>query len=179
MIDPVIGAVLAGCFALLFAAAAIHKLRERARFAEAFRAYGIVPSALSAGAALVPLIEMAVAAGLLTRATRATAAAAAAALLVAYALAIGINVVRGRRDIACGCGGPADRRPIAAWMVWRNFALAALAAVAGVKWQARPLAGVDALTIGAGIVVAALLYLSLDELLGRSTGTVAPAGGAP
>ena len=40
------------------------------------------------------------------------AAAAAALLLALYAGAIGVNLARGRRDIDCGCGGPASRQPI-------------------------------------------------------------------
>jgi hypothetical protein len=34
-------------------------------------------------------------------------------------------------------------------------------------WQLRPLSPTDALTVGAGLAVATLLYESLDRLLGR------------
>ncbi len=53
-------------------------------------------------------------------------------------------------------------------MVWRNLLLAALLGALLLPWGVRPLASADALTIGAGTAVAALLYMSLDLLLGRA-----------
>jgi len=167
MIDPVIGALLAGSFALLFAGAALSKLLDPPRFHAAFAAYQVVPPALARLSPAVPLLEVIVAAGLLVHGSRVGAAAAGAALLVIYAAAIAINLGRGRRDLACGCGGPNDHRPIAAWMVWRNLGLAGLLGVSVLPWAPRPLSGPDALTIGVGTAVIALLYMSLDSLLGR------------
>jgi hypothetical protein len=167
MIDPVIGALLAGSFALLFAGAALHKLLDPARFHDAFSAYGVVPRALAWLSPVVPLLELTVAAALLVRGSRAGAAASGAALLMTYGAAIAVNLARGRRDLACGCGGPNDRRPIAAWMVWRNLGLAVLLGVSVLPWSSRPLEGADALTIGVGTAVIALLYMSFDVLLGR------------
>jgi len=167
MIDPAVGALLAGAFALLFASAALHKLAALAQFSEVFRAYAVVPAALAPLAALVPVLELTVGAALLERGSRAGAAAAGIGLLLAYAAAIGINLARGRRDLDCGCGGPHERRPIAPWMVWRNLILAGLLGAMLLPWTKRPLGPTDALTIGAGTAVAALLYISLDGLLGR------------
>lgn len=171
MIDPALGALLAGAFALLFASAAFHKLRSPRRFAELFRAYRLLPAGLTRLWWLVPVIELMTGAGLLASASRAGACTTGAALLLGYAAAMAVNLNRGRRDLACGCGGPDERRAIAEWMVWRNVMLAALLGAMLLPWGARPLAAADALTVGAGTVVAALLYMSLDQLLGR----VAPA----
>jgi len=178
MIDPAIGALLAGAFALLFVSAALHKLLDREGFVRAFRAYGVVPEALARVALLVPLLELTVSAALLTAGARTGAAATGVVLLVTYAAAIAINLGRGRRDLACGCGGANDARPIAAWMVWRNLALAALLAATLLPWGSRPLGPTDALTIGAGTSVAALLYVSLDTLLGRVRARAAVLRGA-
>jgi len=167
MIDPAVGSLLAGAFALLFASAALHKLLDLERFAAAFRAYEVVPRALSPVALLVPLTELAIAAALLATRSRPSAAVAGALLLLAYALAIGVNLGRGRRDLDCGCGGPRERRPIGPWMVWRNIALAALLAALLLPWAPRALGAADAVTIGAGTAVVALLYLCADVLLGR------------
>ena len=52
-------------------------------------------------------------------------------------------------------------------MVWRNLLLAALLGTTLLPWGSRPMGAADALTIGAGTAVAALLYISLDSLLGR------------
>ena len=167
MIDPAVGALTAGAFALLFASAAFHKLRSLGRFAEVFRAYRLLPQGATGLAWLVPVLELTVAAGLLVRASRGGACAAGAALLLAYAAAIAVNLQRGRRDLECGCGGADERRPIAAWMVWRNLLLASVLGMLMLPWGIRPLGAVDALTIGAGTVVAALLYMSFEVLLDR------------
>ena len=167
MLDPTVGMLISGCLALLFVSAALHKLRGLAGFTEVLRAYRVLPAALAGCAPLVPLAELAVAVGLLTPATRSGAALGGAGLLLAYAAAIGVNLGRGRYQLACGCGGPDEARPITPWMVARNVLLALLLAMTLLPWQVRPLVPTDILTIGAGAAVAALLYICLDRLLGR------------
>ncbi len=167
MLDPAIGALLAGVFALLFASAAVHKLRAPASFAEVFAAYRVLPPGAASMALVIPLLEVLVAAGLLVRSARAPAAAAGAALLLLYAVAIAVNLRRGRLDLACGCGGPDERRPIAPWMVARNLLLAVALAVLVRPWLPRPWDAADTVTVAGGIAVAALLYLSVDRLLSR------------
>jgi len=166
MIDPAIGTLLAGALALLFASAAVHKARAPVHFAEVLRAYRVLPASLQLSW-LVPLLELAVATALLLPATRTTAALSGAALLLVYALAMAVNLKRGRRDLACGCGGAHERRPIGAWMVWRNLALAGVLGVLALPWRLRPLQAVDFLTVAAGVAVASLLYMSADRLLAR------------
>jgi uncharacterized membrane protein len=178
MLDPAIGFLLLGCCALLFASAALHKLRALPRFAEVLRAYRVLPAAVVQLAVLVPLLELAVGLALLVPVTRAAAAGAGAALLALYAGAIALNLARGRRDLACGCGGPDEARPIAPWMVVRNLALAALLGATLVPWQVRTLLATDFLTISGGVVVATLLYVSLDQLLGRVAPRAAAFGGS-
>src|SRR3979490_192029 len=138
MIDPAIGALRAGAFALLFVSAALTKLRSLQHFAEVFRAYRLLPDGAARLSWLVPAPQPAVGGGLLARRSRGGAGAAGAALLVAYAAAIAINLQRGRRDLACGCGGPHERRPIAVWMVWRNLLLAGVVGAMLLPWIARP-----------------------------------------
>jgi hypothetical protein len=169
MVDPAVGVLLLACFALLFASSAIHKLRDPAHFTEVLRAYQVLPEGAARLALLVPLAELTAAAGLFPGAARFGSGLGGAGLLVAYAAAIGVNLSRGRRDLACGCGGPDDARPIAPWMVARNLMLAlGLLATTLVSWKTRPLLPVDALTVGGGVAVATLLYVSLDQLLGRT-----------
>src|SRR5438309_1938327 len=109
MIDPAIGALLAGAFALLFIGAALQKLRSPERFAELFRAYRVVPDGVARLSWLVPVLELTTGAGLLAGGSRAGACAVGAALLLSYAAAMAINLQRGRRDLACGCGAPGER----------------------------------------------------------------------
>ena len=167
MIDPAVGALLAGAYALLFASAALYKLLDLERFAGVVRAYAVVPPALARMSYLLPLLELTVAAGLLAAGSRRGAAAAGAGLLASYAAALAINLARGRRDLTCGCGGPNDRRPIATWMVWRNLALGAGLAAMLMRAGPRPMQVADALTIGGGTAVLALIYMSVDALLAR------------
>lgn len=166
MIDPALGTLLAFAFALLFASAAFHKARALAHFAETLRAYRVLPAGLPLSG-LVPLAELAVAVGLLVTTTHAAAAVAGAALLLVYAAAIALNLARGRRDLACGCGGPDDRRPIAPWMVLRNVLLAVALGAVALPWTTRRLEAADFLTLVGGLVITTLLYMSAERLLGR------------
>jgi Methylamine utilisation protein MauE len=164
-VDPAIAALIVSCAALLFAAAAIHKLRDLRRFDEIFAAYGLMrPAARLGMSRLVPVLEAAVAGGLLFDLSRRRAAAVGIVLLLGYATAIAVNLARGRRDLACGCGGPDDRRPIAPWMAWRNVTVAVLLAIPTLPWGARPLTPTDAVTIGFGTATIALLYHCLNRL---------------
>src|SRR5262249_2316758 len=150
--------------ALLFAGAAIHKFRDLRRFEEIFAAYGLMalPARLRLARA-VPVLEVLVAVGLLLEVSRTGALAVGIVLLLSYAAAIAVNLSRGRRDLACGCGGPDDWRPIAPWMVWRNILIAAAAAASLLPWSPRPLAPTDLVTIGFGTAAGALVYLCLDR----------------
>jgi hypothetical protein len=168
-IDPAIAALIVACMALLFAVAATHKLRDLRRFDDIFAAYGLLPLATRLHLSrAVPLLEALVAGGLLLDVSRSAAACVGIVLLLAYAGAITVNLLRGRRELACGCGGPDDRRPIAPWMVWRNILCALLLFPVMLPWSPRPLELIDRVTIGFGTAACALVYLCLDRLLGRT-----------
>ncbi len=167
MVDPAVGLLLVCVVALLFASAAIHKFRDLKLFDEIFAAYGVA-GAISRWrlAWLVPVLELATGVGLLADMTRPYAAALGALLLFSYAIAIGINLRRGRRDLACGCGGPDERRPIASWMVWRNVLLALVVLSTLAPWSGRPLGVTDGVTVIFGVLTLALIYLCVDQLMG-------------
>jgi uncharacterized membrane protein YphA (DoxX/SURF4 family) len=166
--DPAVAALIVSCVALLFAGAALHKFRDLRRFEEIFAAYGLLPWPTRGRVSrLVPVLESGVALGLLFGISRVAAAGVGILLLLAYAIAIAINLGRGRRDLACGCGGPDDRRPIGSYMVWRNFTIAMLLLALLLPWGMRPLGLTDAVTIGFGTASLALVYLCLDGISGR------------
>jgi uncharacterized membrane protein len=172
-LDPAFGYLVVAGIALLFASAAAHKLRGLAQFTEIFAAYRVLPDAWSRRAAwLIPCLEIAIAAAVLWPPSRHAAALGAAALLLAYASALTAHLLHGRRNLDCGCGGAYGRRPIAAWMVWRNLLLAALFAAAALPWSVRPLTLTDLLTVAAGLLVCVALYAAVDRLFGD----VAPKG---
>jgi hypothetical protein len=167
MLDPAVGLLLSVTIALLFGSAAVHKLRDLRRFDEIFSAYGMVPAVARLRLSwVVPIVELAVAVGLLAAASRVYAVVAGTVLLLMYAWAIGVNLRRGRRDLACGCGGPDERRPIASWMVWRNVFLALLLGSTLLPWTARSLGFTDAVTLTFGLLTLALIYLCIDQLMG-------------
>lgn len=167
MLDPVISTLIALGGAALFAWAAVHKLRAREVFAATLGEYRLLPQGLVGPAAVgIGALELAAAACLLWPTTRAIGGAAGAALFVTYAVAIAINLARGRHDLDCGCG--LQPRAIGAWMVVRNVVIAALLAVLLLPGSGRALGFADFATIGAALIVAALLYASLELLMGRA-----------
>ena len=85
--------------------------------------------------------------------------------MLLYAVAIAINMVRGRREIDCGCS--LQSRPIGRWMVVRNLLLALALAVTALPVTQRVLGIIDVATSGAGVLVLTLLYASLDLLLSQ------------
>ena len=166
VIDSAIGMLIAASAALLFASAGVHKLRDLRRFDETFTAYELMPALAHRHISrMVPILEIAVAVGLLVDGWRRYAGVLGIILLLGYAAAIAINLRRGRRDLACGCGGPDERRPISAWMVWRNILISLALAVALEPWASRPLSFTDGVTIVFGLLTIALVYLSADRLL--------------
>jgi hypothetical protein len=177
MLDPTISSLIGVSFAVLFASSALHKLRAPARFAETFLSYRVLPVVARLYLTwTIPLAEILVAVGLLvsipppdaggTMPLRVPAALLGSALLLSYAAAIAINLGRGRRDLACGCGGPNERRPIGAWMVWRNLALAALLGTQLWPRGQRPLELTDAVTLAFGLAALSILYVCVELLLG-------------
>jgi hypothetical protein len=166
MVDPALGILIAVALAALFAQAAWHKLRAPSEFAAVLAAYALVPrTVVPTFARLLPLSELAVAVALVLPKSSQAAALAASALLLLYALAMGINLVRGRYELDCGCLGPYRRRRVSTWMVVRNVALAAAAALVALPRVQRPWSAIDAWTIAAGVIVTAVLYAAIDRLL--------------
>ncbi len=162
--DPVVAVTLRAALALLFASAAVHKLRDRAAFRATLAEYRIMPAAaVPIVATLVVGTELAIAALLV--AVPAAGAVGAAALLGAYATAIATNLLRGRRHIDCGCAGFAARRPIGAWLVARNLLLAAAALSTLAPGAARVFVWVDVLTVVAATGTLALLYGAADHAM--------------
>jgi hypothetical protein len=165
-VDPAIHVALRLGLALLFLDASLHKLRDFAAFRAALAGYALVPRwGVAAAATGLVGFELGVAAALVVPAAGGAPALAAAALLALYAGAIGVNLARGRRDIACGCAGPASRRPLGAGLVVRNLALAGLALAAALPSGARPLHPVDVATVAGLAAAGALLYAAADRAL--------------
>jgi Methylamine utilisation protein MauE len=167
VLDPAFGYLIIAGAALLFASAGVRKLQDLVRFTEIFAAYRVLPAPLAQRLAwLIPCLEFTIAAGLLWEPGRRLGVASAIAVLITYGAGLGVNLLRGRRDLDCGCGAARDRRAIAAWMVWRNLLLAAALGIAAMPWSPRSLGLTDALTVMGGLMACVLLYATADRLLG-------------
>lgn len=165
-IDPVPATVLALSLAALWSAAGLHKLADLKTFERSLAAYDIAPSSLlPLLGRLLPILELALAAGLLNARTRPAAGVTSALLLTVYAAAIALNLHRGRRDLDCGCMGFGGKSRISPALVSRN-AIAALASLsAGLLPRAERISSwLDTWTIIAAVVLIALLYLAIEGL---------------
>jgi hypothetical protein len=78
-----------------------------------------------------------------------------------------INLLRGRHDIDCGCGGASH--PLSWGLVARNVVLAAAALVASRPTVERSMEWTDALTLVLGVLAFYALYLMSDELLRQAS----------
>jgi Ca2+/Na+ antiporter len=161
--DPLLHLVIAIGLALLFLSAASHKRAAPARFAAQLGAYRLWPDSLTAKtAAALPWLEIATALLLLLSASRPVGALLAASLLLLYMAAMAVNLLRGRRDIECGCGGEAQSL---SWiLVARNLLLSAGAAALLVPAPTRALHATDAVVAGALVAMLALTWLAADQL---------------
>jgi len=168
-VDPAVAIVLHVSLALLWAWSAAHKGRDLGTFAATLDAYELLPSRLvKPFARLITGTEVVLALTLLWPSSARAAALATAVMLVIYATAIAINLRRGRRDIDCGCGGPAHRQRLHDGLVVRNLILIGLALLASIPNSPRHLSWVDAVSIAAAVITAALLYLAIDRLMAQT-----------
>lgn len=164
-IDPSIA--LAGRLlgAMVFAAAVAGKIRHRHELAGVVANYRLLPEPLAASAAwMIVGLECLVVLSLVSGVLPVAGAALAIALLAGFALAMGINLARGRREIDCGCFQSGLRQRLSKALVARNILLAALLTpllvaqtpvITALQW-------VDGL--GAGLAAYAL-YQVLGELI--------------
>ena len=164
--DPAVNLVAALILSYVFVMAGLHKCRAPAEFATTLANYKILPESLTRqGVYLVPVAEIMTGVALLIPATARLTAFSAGALLCIYIGAIGINLLRGRRNIDCGCGGPAQKQTISEWMIVRNGLLLGLVFIAGSRVETRALLWFDWLTIILATVMGCLFYNIINQLL--------------
>ncbi|HME73146.1 MAG TPA: MauE/DoxX family redox-associated membrane protein [Myxococcota bacterium] len=167
--DPVVDRTLRGALALLFLVAAAHKLRAPVAFRAQLADYRLVPGrATQAVAAAVVAGELTTGLAFIAPPLRVAAAGAALVLLCAYSFAIALNLMRGRRDIDCGCSGLALRQPLTPWLLARNAVLAGIAVVCLAPVRDRTLLWVDAVTVLGGVGVLAALYAASNRMLANA-----------
>ncbi len=175
-VDPVLLWLARLGLALLFCAAALHKARDLPAFSESLRDYQILPGPLSnAGARALMAAELAGAAALLLPSADPVGALSTLALLGLYSAAIALNLARGRRHVDCGCLGPAQRQPLAPWLLVRNATLSLGALLLLLPAGApRTVHWIDGISLLGGIALLVLLWNAAHQLGAVHAAPVAP-----
>jgi uncharacterized membrane protein YphA (DoxX/SURF4 family) len=113
---------------VIFVIAGGTKIFDPAKFVQIVLAYRLLPDHISRVTAIIlPWLEVLVGALLVLDIVPATSATVACSLFLLFASAIGINLLRGRRDFSCGCFGADEGEPLNWGIVVRNLLLAVLA----------------------------------------------------
>lgn len=164
-IDPVFGLTGRLLTTLIFGGAALHKLRGLPEFRAVLENYRILPAPLLKSAVgVVIAAETFAALAIWWPALRVVAATTAVVLLVAYALAIALNLYRGRREIDCGCSFGNSAQPLSWALPLRNALLVVPCAIAGLGASTSlPALGVPVAFFAATAL--AILYLGWGALL--------------
>lgn len=168
MIDPVISLVIAVSLSVIFFTAAQHKFTDHLRFQAQLGAYALLPTGLlPVMARLVPWVEALIFVTLLLPSSRSTAAVMAAVLFSAYATAMAVNLLRGRHDIDCGCGGAPQA--LSWWLVLRNLVLAGFALVLVLPVAGRTPGWGDLVPFLLLTVLLAMLYQAVGQLVSNQS----------
>lgn len=170
-----------GGLALVFIAAAVGKLLDPDGSRQALRDFRVPPAWLDPVARVLPLAELAIAAGLLVQPLAQGAAAAAILLLAVFALGVAQALRRGEEP-DCHCFGQLHSSPAGRVTIARNVALALPAAF--VLWQgpgdvlADGGSGVAALVavsaLGAALAIATFSLIRENRRLRSGAPTAAP-----
>ena len=178
MIDPLLLRIISLGFALLFLIAAAHKFSNLDHFRRSFEAYEIVPAGLSGLVAkIIPPLELFLGVGWLALGLLAIkfelVTLISIGLLASYALAIGVNLKRGRNYIDCGCSftsGKAENansgaQQISSGLLYRNVLLIVMAIVCTIPASDRSLQLIDIFSLAFSVFALVLLYGAFNQLL--------------
>jgi hypothetical protein len=152
--------------AFVFAAFAQAKMRDRHRFVQSISRYRVVPPVLAKPLAVVLIgVELGIAIGLVLPIYRTFAAVFGIALLTLFLTAMGIVLLRGDKDVDCGCSLRRNLSPVGPASLARTFGLIlvlGLIAIKSVHVSAfGNIASLDATACG---VTAALIYLEIETI---------------
>jgi hypothetical protein len=160
-LDPVYSQTVALFIAFVFAFAGLHKVMDYSRHAGIVADYQIVPvSLVPVLAPLVIILEFASAALVLLPAKRSVGLVLSIGLLAAYLFSIGLNLLRGRKSIDCGCGWGTQGHQLSGWLVFRNLVMIAAALTALLPLMDRSLQVADwILVVFAAMAMIAIYFI--------------------
>ncbi len=172
MIDPLFTLFLCLGFALLLLFSAWHKTTRWPKFLAILADYQVMPQRLLIPAAiciafLEALLSLAWFLSAFVQPPALLLSLATAGLLCGYAAAIGLNLLRGRSRIDCGCSAgfaaPAGAG-LSWWQVGRNILLAILALITLAPTASRSLGLADSFNLVAALAATVLLILAHSQL---------------
>ncbi len=112
---------------VLLLSVGVSKLAHPRQFQQGIKDYQLFPHMLQAKsgflislAAGIPVAELLAGLGLISGFWLVPAIVLALALIVVFSVAIMLNLVRGRCDLSCHCGGAIGNHLISWWLVGRN-----------------------------------------------------------
>lgn len=170
MLDPLIVKTISTGLGLMFLVAAFHKFSGATQFRITLLEYQLLPETLiSHFSRLVPIVELLLGASWLTGFfPQNLTAGASSGLLALYAVAIAINLRRGRVHFDCGCGfgGKTDKEQyLSGGLVLRNLVLMSLALATLLPRGSRELGFGDYVTLTAALIACSLLFGAMNQLL--------------
>lgn len=131
VLDPIYSLIVTILVAFVFAHAATHKVMKYARHVGIVADYQVMPAwSVPLLAPLIIVLEFAAAVLVLLPATRSMGLILATGLLLIYLFSIGLNLLRGRTSIDCGCGWGSQEHAISGWLLVRNLLFVAATALA-------------------------------------------------
>ncbi len=168
LLDPVVTRAFASTLAIILLAGGWQKLRDPQLFRAAVENYRLLPEPMAAPAAwLLPIVEVLSGVLLLFPETCAAGSLLAVALLLVVTGAVAINLLRGRREIDCGCGGLSSQ-PLSWVLVARNLVLALFAWPAAQQGMGRSLFLGDYVTLAGAVLALVGLYVCTNQLLSNA-----------
>jgi hypothetical protein len=116
----------------------------------------------------VAVLELTIALALLLPMTASAGLRAAAAVLALYAALMTWQLIRGRRELRCGCAGPASELAVSPALVGRNLVCAGLALLA-LAPRTETVAGAAGLGLSLYVAVfLIILYLCSEQIVSNS-----------
>ncbi|HMM77719.1 MAG TPA: MauE/DoxX family redox-associated membrane protein [Gammaproteobacteria bacterium] len=165
-VDPVLAGAVGVAAGAIFLSGAWAKWRERELFAQAMEGYELIPSAAVPSASLTLIVaEFLIGGLLLTPYARPWPALAGVVLLFVVTAAVAVNLLRGRTDIRCGCGGASGDQTLSWALVARNAVLALLLVASALGSGARALRWPDYAVLVIGGLLLAGLYAAASQLI--------------
>ena len=169
--DPVLQMVVSLFLALVLLGAAWHKLSDIEQFEQALVAYQLLPERIrflpALLARLLPCLEALSAFALIYQPVRSFGIALTVLMLLIYAAAMSINLLRGRSQISCGCGAESQ---LLSWpLVARNIVLVGAALLISGPDSERSLDWLDYLSLSMGCAALLGLYGITDQLFAQAS----------